>query len=60
VPSLFRLPTAVRNPVSLLGIGLATTMAVLFVVLFLLEAVGAIENPYIGLLVFVMSAVVLC
>jgi hypothetical protein len=53
VPSLFRLPTAVRNPVSLLGIGLATTMAVLFVVLFLLEAVGAIENPYIGLLVFV-------
>ena len=53
MPSLFRLPTAVRNPVSLLGIGLATTMAVLFVVLFLLEAVGAIENPYIGLLVFV-------
>ena len=28
-------------------------MAVLFVVLLLLEAVGAIENPYIGLLVFV-------
>ena len=28
-------------------------MAVLFLVLLLLEAVGAIENPYIGLLLFV-------
>jgi nitrate/TMAO reductase-like tetraheme cytochrome c subunit len=53
VPSPLRLPAAVRNPISFLGIGVATTMAVLFLVLLLLEAVGAIENPYIGLLVFV-------
>jgi nitrate/TMAO reductase-like tetraheme cytochrome c subunit len=53
VASPLQLPSAVRNPVSLLGIGLATTMAVLFLVLLLLEGVGAIENPYIGLLVFV-------
>src|SRR4051794_1800542 len=32
---------------------IATTMAILFIVLVLLESVGAIGNPYAGLLVFV-------
>jgi nitrate/TMAO reductase-like tetraheme cytochrome c subunit len=58
VASPLRLPDTVRNPVSLLGIGVATTMSVLFLVLLLLETVGAIENPYIGLLVFVTVPVV--
>jgi hypothetical protein len=48
-----RLPGAARNPVSLLGMAVATAMAVLFVVLFLLELFGYLTNPYIGLLVFV-------
>jgi nitrate/TMAO reductase-like tetraheme cytochrome c subunit len=47
------LPDTVRNPVSLAGMVIATTMAVLFLVLCLLEYFGAIENPYIGLLVFI-------
>jgi hypothetical protein len=53
VRSSFRLPDTVRNPVSLIGMVIATTMAVLFLVLLLLDSVGAIRNPYIGLLVFV-------
>ncbi|MBI2828272.1 MAG: cytochrome C [Acidobacteria bacterium] len=48
-----RLPVAVRNPVSLIGIVVATTMAMLFVVLFVLEIRGYVTSPYIGLLVFV-------
>ena len=47
------LPSAARNPISLVGITVATTTAVLFVVLFLLEQLGQIPNPYFGLLLFV-------
>ena len=47
------LPEAVRNPVSLLGIVIATAMAWLFLALFLLELFGYLTNPYVGLLVFV-------
>ena len=48
-----RLPHRVQNPVSAIGAVIATTMAVLFLVLILLESIGAIANPYAGLLVFV-------
>jgi nitrate/TMAO reductase-like tetraheme cytochrome c subunit len=43
----------VANPVSLAGMVIATVLAVLFVVLLVLETVGAIANPYFGLLLFV-------
>jgi nitrate/TMAO reductase-like tetraheme cytochrome c subunit len=49
----FRLPTAVRNPISLVGIAVTTAMALLFVVLLLLESFGYLPNPYVGLLVFI-------
>lgn len=48
-----RLPIAVRNPVSLIGAVVATTTAMLFVALFVLEIFGYVTNPYIGLLAFV-------
>jgi len=48
-----RLPAAVRNPVSLLGVAVATAAAVTFLALFLLELLGYLTNPYAGLLVFV-------
>jgi hypothetical protein len=48
-----RLPVAVRNPVSLIGIVIATAMAMLFLALVVLEMLGYVTNPYIGLLVFV-------
>ena len=54
----FRLPDTVRNPVSLIGMVIATTMAVLFVVLLLLDTFGVVVNPYIGLLIFVVVPVV--
>jgi len=47
------LPDTVRNPLSLIGTVVTTTAAVLFAVLLVLDAVGAIANPYLGLLVFV-------
>jgi nitrate/TMAO reductase-like tetraheme cytochrome c subunit len=50
---LFRLSPRVTNPVSFAGMAIATTMAVLFFVLLLLEASGAISNPYIGLVMYV-------
>jgi hypothetical protein len=52
------LPDTVRNPVSLIGVALATAMAALFLVLFLLESFGFLVNPYLGLLVFVTVPVI--
>lgn len=37
---------------------IATTMAILFIVLLLLEIVGLLENPYIGLVLFVTLPVI--
>lgn len=48
-----RIPDLVRNPISWAGGTIATTAAVLFLVLFVLELLGYLTNPYIGLLVFV-------
>jgi hypothetical protein len=47
------LPSAARNPVSLVGIAITTAMAVVFLVLFALDLAGQIGNPYFGLLLFV-------
>ena len=50
---LLWLPGAVQNPVSLLGSAIVTAMATLFVVLVLLDLLGYLTNPYLGLLVFI-------
>ncbi len=52
------LPDATRNPVSLVGMAIATAMAIIFLVLFGLELLGYLANPYIGLLVFVAVPVI--
>jgi hypothetical protein len=47
------LPSAVRNPISLIGIAVTTAAAVVFLFLLALELAGQIRNPYFGLLLFV-------
>jgi hypothetical protein len=49
----FDLPSAARNPISLLGTAIATAAAVVFLALMALELWGQIQNPYLGLLVFI-------
>lgn len=49
----FDLRSAIRNPVSLIGVAVATAMAVIFLLLLTLELTGQLTNPYAGLLVFV-------
>ena len=46
-------PSAVRNPISLIGAAITTSMAIVFLVLLALELGGQLQNPYIGLLLFV-------
>ena len=48
-----RIPDLARNPISWAGGTIATTAAVLFLLLFALELLGYLTNPYLGLLVFV-------
>ena len=48
-----RLPDATRNPLSLVGMAIATAMATVFLSLLLLELAGYLTNPYLGLLLFV-------
>ena len=47
------LPAAFRHSVALAGAALASTMAIVFVVLLLIGSFGFLENPYFGLLLFV-------
>ena len=47
------LPSAVRNPISLIGIAVTTAAAVVFLLMLTLEFTGQITNPYAGLLVFI-------
>ena len=47
------LPETVNNPLSLVGMALATATSLLFLVLLLFDLLGYLTNPYIGLLVFV-------
>jgi len=53
-----RLGIAVRNPLSLCGAVVATASAVVFVVVVMLEVLGYVTNPYLGLLLFVVAPVV--
>ena len=53
MPIRFRLPDAAGNPLSLVGMGLATAAAVVFLVLYGLDVAGYLRNPYLGLVVFV-------
>lgn len=48
-----RLPSAVRNPVSTIGMAIATATAVVFLALLAMEWLGAISNPYSGLVTFI-------
>ncbi len=47
------LPSAARNPISLVGVALATATGVLFLGLLLIDTLGLLQNPYVGLLLFV-------
>ena len=49
----FRLPDVVRNPISLLGGAMSTAMAILFAALVVLESLGFLNNPYVGLVIFI-------
>ena len=46
--------TALRNPISRIGVALTTASALPFLALLLLHAAGFLRNPYAGLLVFVL------
>jgi hypothetical protein len=48
------LPDRARNPLSLAGVAIATAMAVVFLVLFVLHIAGLLASPYIGLLIFLV------
>jgi nitrate/TMAO reductase-like tetraheme cytochrome c subunit len=50
---LFEIPGATRHPVSLLGAAVTSVAALVFLVLFALDVLGAIDNPYAGLLLYV-------
>jgi hypothetical protein len=50
-----RLPAAVRNPISTIGIAIATATALVFLALLALDLLGVLTNPYTGLLLFVAA-----
>ena len=45
---------ALRNPVSAIGIAVTTAGALIFLCLFALHGAGFLQNPYIGILIFVL------
>lgn len=53
------LPSAARNPISLIGAAIATAMAIVFLALLALETGGQLRNPYLGLLMFIAVPAVL-
>jgi hypothetical protein len=48
------LAAALRHPISVLGVAVTTASALLFLGLFALHILGFIENPYVGILVFIV------
>jgi hypothetical protein len=48
----FTPPAALRHPVALVGMVIAVSMALLFVILLAVELLGFVTNPYAGLLLF--------
>jgi hypothetical protein len=55
----FDLPSAARNPISLIGVAITTAAAVVFLALLALELSGQIQNPYLGLVLFIAVPAVL-
>jgi hypothetical protein len=47
------LPSITRNPISLIGAAISTAMAIVFLALLALETGGQLQNPYLGLLLFI-------
>ena len=47
--------TALRNPISRIGVALTTASALLFLFLLAVHAAGYLQNPYTGLVVFVLA-----
>jgi hypothetical protein len=48
-----QLPAAVRNPISTIGMAIATATAMVFLALLVAEWLGIITNPYSGLVTFI-------
>jgi len=48
------LPAAARNPISLIGIAIATATAWIFIALLALDLLGYLPNPYIGVILFIL------
>ncbi|MGH9242690.1 MAG: hypothetical protein ACRD3G_31965, partial [Vicinamibacterales bacterium] len=46
--------TALRNPISRIGVALTTASALLFLFLMAVHAAGYLQNPYTGLVVFLL------
>jgi hypothetical protein len=49
-----RLAAALRHPASAIGVALTTASAFVFLILLSIQALGFLENPYTGILVFVI------
>ncbi|HEY5619084.1 MAG TPA: hypothetical protein VIK60_14170, partial [Vicinamibacterales bacterium] len=49
-----RFAAALRNPVSAIGVALTTASAFFFLILVALQTLGFLENPYAGILVYVL------
>ena len=44
-----------RNPIAALGVALTTAAGLLFVFLVIVQTVGLLPSPYVGLVVYVMA-----
>jgi hypothetical protein len=49
-----RLAAALRNPISAVGVALTTATSFFFLVLVTMQGLGFLQNPYTGILVFVL------
>jgi NapC/NirT cytochrome c family, N-terminal region len=49
----FDIRAAVRNPISLIGVAMATAMAIIFLALLVLDYYGELNNPYLSLVLFI-------
>ena len=54
----FTTADSLRHPVSALGVALTTASALLFIALFTAHAFGFLQNPYLGILVFILIPIV--
>jgi hypothetical protein len=49
--------TALRHLISRIGVALTTASAVLFIFLLVIDLLGFLQNPYAGIVVFIMLPV---